>query len=37
MGMTYIQDSLLNTLEISAEEAVVEELTISEMGSFYKR
>ena len=37
MGMTYIQDSLLNTLEISAEEAVVEELTISEMGNFYKR
>ena len=35
MGMTYIQDSLLNTLEISASEAVVEKLTISELNRFF--
>lgn len=36
MGMSYIQDSNLNRLNISAENAIIEKLTISEMDSFWK-
>ena len=35
MGMTYIQDSNLNTLEICSDNAVLKSAVISEMGRFY--
>lgn len=35
MGMTYIQDSTLNKLSVTSENAFIERLTISEMGKFY--
>ncbi|MCM1488150.1 MAG: glycoside hydrolase family 32 protein, partial [Firmicutes bacterium] len=36
MGMTYIEDSSLNVLEITSDSAVVERLRISDMGRFWE-
>lgn len=36
MGMTYIQDSSLNKLEIKSDKAVIERLSISDMGKFWE-
>lgn len=36
MGMTYIQDSSLNKLEIKSGKAVIERLSISDMGKFWE-
>lgn len=36
MGMTYIQDSSLNRLEIKSDKAVIERLNISDMGKFWE-
>ncbi len=37
MGMTYIQDSALNTLTVKSDNAVIERLTLSDMGKFWQK
>ena len=36
MGMTYVQDSSLNRLTLTAEHAEVAQLTIAELKAYYE-